>query len=269
MANFVDCQLVTDSLGRHCIVAVTNRPDGGHGCFYTLHQPRGGIVGSGDSSSVGASAAADSASAMKNGKAAAKRWLANMSRVMESVQVPLPNASVPGAPGAQHKAAAGAPSLTSIETRTQPQRKSPLPLLQQCPRDEIAFMFNSTCVDLPSIKPWTQWSEQRTQALNHIWSFHPDLAFWRTLFNRVHASDFLCARLPSGPDKKPWAATFDWILHPDKLPNILDGMYDNRAQGSRSRRKTPIQEQSPTQPNLRVSDGPQHRAEPSSESQVT
>lgn len=76
MANYPDCSLVTDELGNHCIVAVTSaRPDGLVGCYYTLHSGKGNIVGHGQSKGWDGDGAGSALSAMKNGKAAAKRWL--------------------------------------------------------------------------------------------------------------------------------------------------------------------------------------------------
>lgn len=51
---------------------------------------------------------------------------------------------------------------------------------------------------------------------------HPDLEWWRTLFDRVKASDFLCGR------KTDFAVTLDWILGPKNLAKLMNGNYDNR-----------------------------------------
>jgi hypothetical protein len=52
---------------------------------------------------------------------------------------------------------------------------------------------------------------------------HPDLAWWRTLFDRVKASDFLCGR------KTDFSVTLDWILGPKNLAKLWNGNYDNRS----------------------------------------
>ncbi len=52
---------------------------------------------------------------------------------------------------------------------------------------------------------------------------HPDLEWWRTLFDRVKASDFLCGR------KTDFSVTLDWILGPKNLAKLVNGNYDNRA----------------------------------------
>lgn len=77
VANFADCTLVSDDTGHHCIVAVTSaRSDGEVGSYYTLHSPEGGLVGYGHSKGWQGTGSGSALSAMKNGRAAAKRWLA-------------------------------------------------------------------------------------------------------------------------------------------------------------------------------------------------
>lgn len=81
MANYANCKLVSDTNGQSCLVAVTAaRPDGLVGCYYTLHSPEGGLVGHGLSKGWDGSGAGSALSAMKNGQAAAKRWLARQAR---------------------------------------------------------------------------------------------------------------------------------------------------------------------------------------------
>lgn len=76
MANYADCRLVTDKNGNSCIVAVMSaRPDGLKGCYYTLHSPKGAIVGHGHSAGRDGSGMGSALTAMQNGRAAAKRWL--------------------------------------------------------------------------------------------------------------------------------------------------------------------------------------------------
>lgn len=79
--NYADCTLVSDKNGQHCIVSVTSRrPDQKAGCYYTLHDPKGGIVGSGVSEGWDGGGGGSALSAMKNGRAAARRWLARKAK---------------------------------------------------------------------------------------------------------------------------------------------------------------------------------------------
>ena len=91
MANFADCRLVTDDSGEACIVAVTSaRPDGLKGCYYTLHTPDGKLVWSGESKGWDGEGAGSALSAMKAGKAAARRWLARQQKTTANVEVSRP-----------------------------------------------------------------------------------------------------------------------------------------------------------------------------------
>ncbi len=262
MANFVDCQLVTDAHGRHCIVAVTNRPDGGRGCFYTLHQPKGGIVGVGDSSGVGENSPADAAAAMKNGKAAARRWLTNTSRAMDSLDPVLSSYSAPIAkpisaelltmqgnpargngesihpgsayvpPHAMKSTAASRAKITvAVKVRDGLQSVAcPAPYrttARDCPMDAISDIFNRICKDLPKVKPPASWPYDRKRALSKAWADHHGLDVWNSLFLRVHASDFMCAR-SNNSGEQHWQASFDWILKSVNLEKIMAGTYDNR-----------------------------------------
>lgn len=81
MANFADCCLVEDGEGRSCIVAVTSsRMDGMGGCYYTLHTTDGRLVGSGHSKGFDGSGMGSALTAMKNGKASARRYLKSQAR---------------------------------------------------------------------------------------------------------------------------------------------------------------------------------------------
>ncbi len=76
MANFPDCALVKDREGRCIIVAVTSAHyEGDCGCYWTLHCPKRGLVRSGQSKGWDGTGMGSALSAMKSGKAAARRWL--------------------------------------------------------------------------------------------------------------------------------------------------------------------------------------------------
>jgi hypothetical protein len=211
MANYNDCQLVTDAMGRHCIVAVSNRrPDGQAGSCYTLHAPDGQVVGGGSSLGTSGTGMGSDLAAMKNGRAAAERWLARQ---------PL------HAPGtANHRLR----RKTDRGEQTQVAGSLVSPILSV--PDQVAELYHSICPGLAKVTPSAQWPQARVWLLQNHWKACPDLGFWKALFERVQASDFLCGRMPpKNPGEKAWMANLDWILRTDKMHAILQGRYDNRG----------------------------------------
>ena len=81
----------------------------------------------------------------------------------------------------------------------------------------IVELFNQICVSLPKVK---KLSETRKRTLNNA-----ECDSWEELFKKVEASDFL-----TGRDGK-WQASFDWVIQPRNIIKILEGNYDNRANG--------------------------------------
>lgn len=74
--NFAECGVVYGEAGMFCVVIVTSAaPDGRPGCYWSLHYQGGGQHNSGYSGGVDGSGLASFHTAMKNGKAAARRWL--------------------------------------------------------------------------------------------------------------------------------------------------------------------------------------------------
>lgn len=76
MANWANIQVVKSN-GKSAIVAVTSsRSDGYPGCHYTVHRMRdGSVVRYGHSAGWDGLGAGSALSAMKNGKASARRYL--------------------------------------------------------------------------------------------------------------------------------------------------------------------------------------------------
>ena len=87
-----------------------------------------------------------------------------------------------------------------------------------CDSASIINLFNSICVDLPSVQKLT---EQRKRAIG---SAEKELdGNFEAFFKLVHASDFLCGRIGNG-----WKASFDWCLKPANITKIIEGIYANR-----------------------------------------
>ncbi len=220
MANYNDCQLVTDAMGRHCIVAVTNRrSDGQMGSVYTLHAPDGQVVGGGSSQGASGTGMGSDLAAMRNGRAAAERWLARQ---------PL------HAPGTTNHRLRRKTDGSDGDPRVAPVKSTfgifGIP-------DQIAEMYHAICPSLAKVQPSTQWPQARVWLLKNHLAARPEMDFWHQLFSRVQASDFLCGRMPpKNPGEKAWMANLDWILRTDKMHAILQGKYDNRpARGDDNR----------------------------------
>lgn len=87
----------------------------------------------------------------------------------------------------------------------------------------VVNLFQSICVDLPRV---TKLTEPRKKAIKRA---NCDLeGDWRSFFEKIHKSDFLCGRTGSSN----FQASFDWCLLPRNMVKIREGNYDNRPNKS-------------------------------------
>jgi len=93
-----------------------------------------------------------------------------------------------------------------------------------CPYQKIVSLYHEICTSLPKVKTLT---DTRKRYLRARWKEHPGMDFWRELFEKVEASDFLTGRADYG-NRKPFIANFEWIIRPNNFAKILEGIYDNR-----------------------------------------
>lgn len=84
--------------------------------------------------------------------------------------------------------------------------------------------FNQICHDLPKIKTLNETRKRRIDKADEIVKAVGNGTF-DDLFTKIQASDFLTGKV------KDWRADFDWIMKPENLQKILEGVYDNRAKG--------------------------------------
>jgi len=88
--------------------------------------------------------------------------------------------------------------------------------------------YHELCPDLPKIKIWTK---ERLKLLDariaeRVGDGKPadTIGYWRSLFEEVAASDFLCGRT-----KEPFTAgCLEWLLRPNNFPKVIEGNYRNR-----------------------------------------
>lgn len=81
---------------------------------------------------------------------------------------------------------------------------------------QIADLYNSICVSLPSIKSL---SEARKKAIKARLKTYTVKDF-ETVFRNAEASSFL-----KGANDRNWTATFDWLIKDTNMAKVLDGNY--------------------------------------------
>ena len=88
------------------------------------------------------------------------------------------------------------------------------------PCQQIADMYNDTCVSLPRC---TRLSDSRLKALKARLRKY-SLDDFKLLFEKAEASDFL-----KGSNGRDWSANFDWLIKDANMAKVLDGNYDNSS----------------------------------------
>jgi len=95
---------------------------------------------------------------------------------------------------------------------------------------EVIAAYHELLPDLPQVKVW---SHKRRESLNaRIRERSADgkaaneITYWRSLFQHVAASDFLCGR------KTDFRADLEWLLRPENFAKVIEGRYDNRPNGA-------------------------------------
>lgn len=92
---------------------------------------------------------------------------------------------------------------------------------------EVVELFNSICVDLPSVRDLT---DARRTAIKKAAERLKDDGGFAPFFEKVQRSDFLCGRVGS------WKGCgFDWILKAANMAKIREGNYDNRSTAEMSK----------------------------------
>jgi len=93
---------------------------------------------------------------------------------------------------------------------------------------EIIAAYHELCPDLPRVK---RWPERRRRKLNSrikdsMREGKPadKIEYWRTFFEKVSASSFLCGRTGGS-----FRADLEWLLEPAHFERAIEGRYDNRS----------------------------------------
>lgn len=92
---------------------------------------------------------------------------------------------------------------------------------------QIADLFNDTCVSFPKIRSLSSNRKKAIKARLNTYSLDDFIE----LFRKAEASNFL-----KGANERNWTASFDWLIKDSNMAKVLEGNYDNKA----GKRKEPI-----------------------------
>jgi predicted phage replisome organizer len=91
---------------------------------------------------------------------------------------------------------------------------------------QIADMYNDTCVSFPRLKTL---SESRKQAIKARLKTYT-IDDFKKMFEKAESSAFL-----KGGNDRNWSATFDWMIKDSNMAKILDGNYDSNKKVKKTR----------------------------------
>ncbi len=96
------------------------------------------------------------------------------------------------------------------------------------PFAEIVALYNELCPSMPRARI----NEDRKKAIRARWlecqhAGEEPLAWFRSLFTKAEASDFLSGRKLSAGSR--WRCGLDWLIGPKNAPKVMEGNYENRA----------------------------------------
>lgn len=91
---------------------------------------------------------------------------------------------------------------------------------------EIIRAYHELCPDLPQVKLWTDGRRSSLEAriAERKASGKPadTIGYWRSLFQQVASSDFLCGR------SADWRADLAWLLKPENFAKTIEGRYSGK-----------------------------------------
>ena len=108
---------------------------------------------------------------------------------------------------------------TDIEKEGEPEGNKPPPEVKKIDYQQIADMYNDTCVSFPRLMSL---SEKRKKAIKARLKQYT-IEDFKTLFTKAEASNFL-----KGANERDWSANFDWLIMDSNMAKVLSGNYDNK-----------------------------------------
>lgn len=118
-------------------------------------------------------------------------------------------------------------------------RRTPAkPSIPDCPHLEILNLWAEVLPTLPQHLP-QQWRGSRSDHLRARWkekasekgwaTKEEGLSYFRTVFELISESSFLCGRAHSGdPSRRPFQATLEWVVLPGNWAKVLEQRYNDR-----------------------------------------
>lgn len=92
----------------------------------------------------------------------------------------------------------------------------------------IVELYNSSCPSFPKLMSLSDARKKAIKARLKTYSMDD----FETLFRKAQASDFL-----KGKNDRNWSANFDWLIKDSNMAKVMDGNYDNKANGCNSSSK--------------------------------
>ena len=89
---------------------------------------------------------------------------------------------------------------------------------------EFVNLYHKLCPSLPKVQKLT---EGRKSAIKARWREYPDMKTFEKVFARCENNAFM-----KGNNDRNWVANFDFIFQASSFTKIVEGYYDNMAQGN-------------------------------------
>ena len=97
------------------------------------------------------------------------------------------------------------------------------------PYKEITDLYNRICTELPAC---VKLSEARKKAIRARLVSGYTVDDFKTLFQKTKESSFL-----TGGNNRNWIAGFDWLIRDGNMAKVLEGNYDDRSMGPRTKQE--------------------------------
>lgn len=97
------------------------------------------------------------------------------------------------------------------------------------PYKEITDLYNRICTELPAC---VKLSESRKKAIRARLVSGYTVDDFKTLFQKTKESSFL-----TGGNNRNWIAGFDWLIRDGNMAKVLEGNYDDRTMGPRTKQE--------------------------------
>ena len=97
------------------------------------------------------------------------------------------------------------------------------------PYQEITDLYNRICTELPA---YVKLSESRKKEIRARLASGYTVEDFKTLFQKTKESSFL-----TGGNNRNWIAGFDWLIRDGNMAKVLEGNYDDRTMGPRTKQE--------------------------------